>query len=251
LNDRTQERPDAPVPEGMRIYAVGDIHGRFDLLNKMLPLIAGDNEERDEAEVLLVFLGDYIDRGLNSKDVVDRLLAGVGPGIAPVFLKGNHEDLLLNFLDRPETGLDWLHNGGDMTLFSYGVEPSVIQDAFFLSRGGLYTAAAAFQSVLPDDHLQFYRNLRPNFRAGGYFFVHAGVRPGVPLELQAGGDLIWIRSEFLQHRGSFGAVVVHGHTPTPAPEDLHNRIGIDTLAFVTGSLTAVVLEGSRRQFLST
>jgi serine/threonine protein phosphatase 1 len=235
----------------MRIYAVGDIHGQAGLLDEILSIVASDNEAQGEAETLLVFLGDYIDRGLDSKDVVSRLAGGVGPGMAPVFLKGNHEDLLLSFLDRPETGLNWLHNGGDMSLLSYGVEPSVIHDALFLNKAGLEEAAATFRSVLPDDHLQFYRNLRLSFRAGDYFFAHAGVRPGVALDLQAEADLLWIRHEFLHHPGGFGAVVVHGHTPTPAPENLHNRICIDTLAFATGKLTAVALEGSRRRFLST
>jgi serine/threonine protein phosphatase 1 len=241
----------ASVPAGMRVYAVGDIHGRLDLLDELLSLIAADNAERGEAETKLVFLGDYVDRGPNSKGVVSRLLGGFGPGIEPVFLKGNHEDLLLKFLDQPEAGLNWLYNGGDVSLFSYGVEASVIHDAFFLGRAGLVEARADFRKLLPDDHQQFYRNLRLSFRAGGYFFAHAGIRPGVALDQQAEADLMWIRDEFLRHLGGFEAAVVHGHTPTQEPEDLPNRICIDTLAFASGRLTAVGLEGERRWFLST
>jgi serine/threonine protein phosphatase 1 len=242
----------ACVPAGMRVYAVGDIHGRQDLLDQLLPLIADDNARRGDAETVIVFLGDYVDRGPNSKGVVSRLLlGGFGAGIAPVFLKGNHEDLLLKFLDEPETGLNWLHNGGDVSLFSYGVEPALIHRAFSLNLGGLAGLAGAFRTALPEDHLEFYRNLRLSFQAGGYFFAHAGVRPGVALGQQADADLIWIRDEFLQYQGGFEAAVVHGHTPTQTPENLPSRIGIDTLAFASGALTAVALEEERRWFLST
>jgi serine/threonine protein phosphatase 1 len=251
LSIEVSGRSNASVPASMRIYAVGDIHGRLDLLDKILDLIASDCKGRGEAETLLVFLGDYVDRGANSKGVVTRLINGLPPDLTPVFLKGNHENLLLTFLDQPGAGLNWLHNGGDATLLSYGVEPHAIQDAFFLGRAALAETSAAFWTLLPDDHLQFYRSLKPYFRAGGYFFVHAGVRPGVALDLQSEADLIWIREEFLNYPNDFGAVVVHGHTPASAPEVLHNRIGIDTLAFRTGKLTAIALEGSRRWFLST
>jgi serine/threonine protein phosphatase 1 len=244
-------RSNASVPAGKRIYAVGDIHGRLDLLNKIVDLIASDSEGRGEAETLVVFLGDYVDRGPNSKGVVTRLISGPWPDVTPVFLKGNHESLLLAFLDEPEAGLTWLHNGGDAALLSYGVELDLIRHASFREKAALAEACAAFRALLPDDHLQFYRSLKPCFRAGGYFFAHAGVKPGVALDLQIEADLIWIRREFLKYPGDFGAVAVHGHTPVRAPEVLHNRIGIDTLAFLTGKLTAVGLEGSRRWFLST
>jgi serine/threonine protein phosphatase 1 len=251
VNARDNTDSSASVPPGMRIYAVGDIHGRLDLLDELLELIERDSEERPPAETSLVFLGDYIDRGPNSKGVVSRLLSGVGPGFTPVFLKGNHEDLLVKFLDHPQTGAGWLHNGGDSTLISYGLDATAIASAFSLDLAALVDANASFKTLLPAGHLQFYRNLRLSHRAGSYFFVHAGVRPGIALDAQAGTDLIWIRNEFLLHPGSHGAVVVHGHTPARTPDDLPNRIGLDTLAYVTGNLTAVALEGSRRWFLST
>ncbi len=251
LEIEVSTRSNANVPDGMRIYAVGDIHGRLDLLDRILDLIGSDSEGRDKAETVLVFLGDYVDRGPNSKGVVARLISGMPPEVTPVFLKGNHENLLLTFLDKPGAGLSWLHNGGDAALLSYGVEPDLVQDALFLGREGLIEANAAFRALLPEDHLQFFRSLKLCYRAGGYLFAHAGVRPGVALDAQAEADLIWIRDEFLNYPGGFGAVVVHGHSPVWAPEDLHNRIGIDTLAFRTGTLTAVALEGPRRWFLST
>jgi serine/threonine protein phosphatase 1 len=171
--------------------------------------------------------------------------------MTPVFLKGNHEDFLLSFLHDPLSAAGWLYNGGDATLLSYGVEKRVVEYALWQSRAGLREASAMLRAALPGDHLRFYEALELYYRAGGYFFVHAGVRPGVPLEGQSEEDLLWIREEFLAWPGDFGAVVVHGHTPMLTPEDLHNRIGIDTGAFQTGKLTAVGLEGSRRWFLST
>ncbi len=248
---KSSGRTNASVPAGMRIYAVGDIHGRLDLLEEILYVIRYDKARRDKAETTLVFLGDYVDRGPDSKGVVTHLLSELPPDITPVFLKGNHESLLLAFLDEPEDGLTWLQNGGNAALLSYGVEPKIILDALSLGSAGLLEASAAFRTLLPDDHLQFYRSLKLSFRAGDYFFAHAGVKPGVGLDQQTEADLLWIRREFLKYPGDFGAVAVHGHTPVRTPEDLHNRIGIDTLAFLTGKLTAVGLEGSNRWFLST
>jgi serine/threonine protein phosphatase 1 len=230
---------------------VGDIHGRLDLLDQLMDLIQSDAEACGPAETLLVFLGDYVDRGPHSMGVVSRLISGLPEDFAPVFLKGNHEDMLLGFLEEPCSGLNWIYNGGSAALLSYGAAADTVQDAFFLGRAGLLEANAAFRELLPDDHLCFYRSLKTSFRICGYFFAHAGVRPGIPLNRQVEHDLIWIRDEFLSYPGDFGAVVVHGHTPALVPEDRHNRIGIDTLAFRTGKLTAVALEGSRRRFLST
>jgi serine/threonine protein phosphatase 1 len=217
----------------------------------MLEIIGQDSASRDPARTMIVFLGDYVDRGSDSKGVVERLASGLPEDTGVVFLKGNHEDLLLSFLNEPLTGLDWLHNGGEATLMSYGVNAGAINDALWLGRKGLTEAAASFRSLLPDDHLRFFRSLGLSYRAGDYFFVHAGVRPGVALDRQTEEDLIWIRGEFLNYPYDFGAVVVHGHTPARLPQDLHNRIGIDTLAFHTGRLTAAGLDGTRRWFLST
>jgi serine/threonine protein phosphatase 1 len=241
----------ARAPEGLRLYAVGDIHGRLDLLDQMLEIIGQDGASRKPMRTVIVFLGDYIDRGNDSKGVVERLISGLPEDITAVFLKGNHEDLLLSFLEEPVSGLNWLHNGGETALMSYGVDRAAIDDAIWLGKRGLMEAAAQFHSLLPDEHLRFYRSLKLSYRAGDYFFAHAGVRPGVALDRQTEDDLIWIRGEFLNYTYEFGAVVVHGHTPARFPQDLHNRIGIDTLAFHTGKLTAVGLDGARRWFLST
>jgi serine/threonine protein phosphatase 1 len=250
LTIKISPRTNASAPEGVRIYAIGDIHGRLDLLDKMLGLIDSDMSGRKKMDTTLLFLGDYVDRGSDSKGVVSRLIDGLPAGVTPVFLKGNHEDLLLTFLDRSGFGLNWLHNGGDRALISYGIELEVIANAYW-SAAGLTEAAAIFQDLLPESHLNFFRSLRLSHRMGDYFFAHAGVKPGVPLEDQSAEDLLWIRKEFLSHSKTFGAVVVHGHTPSRTPQDLDNRIGIDTLAFHTGKLTAVGLEGVRRWFIST
>jgi len=251
---KTSGWPNASVPEGVRIYAVGDIHGRLDLLERLLDLIQNDSETHRAACTHLVFLGDYIDRGSDSKGVVSRLISEPPHGFSRVCLKGNHEAMLLTFLEDPGASANWLHNGGDEALLSYGVDPGIVQNALYsgrAGRAGLAEANAAFRALLPDDHLLFFRGLECCFRSGGYLFAHAGVRPGVALDCQDESDLIWIRGDFLRHPGDFGAVVVHGHTPAHAPEELHNRIGIDTLAFRSGKLTAVALEGSRRWFIST
>jgi serine/threonine protein phosphatase 1 len=239
------------TPEGLRLYAVGDIHGRLDLLDQMLDIIGQDSASREPARTVLVFLGDYVDRGSDSKGVVDRLTARLPEDTATIFLKGNHEDFLLSFLDEPISGLNWLHNGGEASLMSYGVHAGAISDAIWQGKIGLTEAAALFRSLLPEEHLRFFRSLKLSYRAGDYFFAHAGVRPGVALDQQAEEDLLWIRGEFLNYPYDFGAVIVHGHTPARVPQDLHNRIGIDTLAFHTGKLTAVGLDGARRWFLST
>ena len=235
----------------MRIYAIGDIHGRLDLLESLWHLIERDQKGRREVPVTLVFLGDYVDRGPDSKGVVDRLIRGFPEGFTPIYLKGNHEELLLSFLHDPLPGLNWLRNGGDAALLSYGVDMEPVQRAFWGEPEALAEAAAQFRLLLPEDHLRFFEGLQLFSRMGDYFFTHAGVRPDIPLEQQSEDDLLWIRKEFLASTADFGAVVVHGHTPTRSPQDLRNRIGLDTFAFRTGKLTAAGFEGSRRWFLST
>src|SRR5262249_46091587 len=193
------ERMNASVAEGLRLYAVGDIHGRLDLLDKMLEIIEQDGASREPARTVLVFLGDYVDRGNDSKGVINRLTSGLPEQACTVFLKGNHEDLLLSFLDEPISGLNWLHNGGETALMSYGVNAGTVNDAIWLGHKGLLEAAALFRSLLPDDHLRFYRSLKLSYRSGDYFFAHAGVRPGIALDRQTEEDLIWIRGEFLNY----------------------------------------------------
>ncbi len=241
----------ASAPEGVCLYAIGDIHGRLDLLDMLLASIRDDRETRSEAPVILIFLGDYIDRGPDSKGVVDRLLEGFPAPFSGVFLKGNHEDLLLSFIRDPHPKLDWLRNGGDATLLSYGLDIDTVRLASWGAPQAVAEAAGRFRAALPESHLRFYEGLELSCRLGDYLFVHAGVRPDAPLDAQSEEDLLWIRHEFLDSARDFGAVVVHGHTPARFPQERSNRIGIDTYAVRTGKLTAVGFQGQRRWFIST
>jgi len=227
----------------MRLYAIGDIHGRLDLLERAAAAI-----ERDVAthgsDALTVTLGDYIDRGPKSRQVIDALIANPFP-TPHVALRGNHEVLLESFLADPAVGSHWRRLGGLETLVSYGVPVSG------LMVGKNYDEAAEqLRKVLPPPHLQFIESLRTSFTHGKYFLCHAGVRPGVPLERQTVDDLLWIRDEFLTSTANFGKVVVHGHTPVETPQVLPNRINIDTGAFATGRLTCIVLDESGHRFLT-
>lgn len=233
---------------------MGDIHGRADLLEVLLDRIAADAARHPEdRHRILVFLGDYIDRGASSRGVVERLLQDPLPGVEPDFqtvrLLGNHEEALLDFLDERSDGMDWLGYGGLETLLSYGVPLRGLPDT--PQRAAELRAALA--AAVPANHLAFYRACALHHTVGDYVFVHAGVRPGVALERQHPADLLWIRDEFLRHRGTSlpGKVVVHGHTICDMPQDLGHRVNIDTGAFVSGRLTCLVLRGMRRQFMST
>ncbi len=239
----------ASVPLGHAVYAVGDIHGRADLLETLLRRIAAEAEQHgDDTRRSLVFLGDYIDRGASSREVVERLLHNPLPGFATVRLLGNHEEAMLDFLDGRSDGLDWLSYGGVETLLSYGVPLRGFPDTAQRAAG----LRDALMEAVPEAHLNFYRTCILHHTLGNYVFVHAGVRPGVPLERQSPADLLWIRDEFLRARSPLpGKVVVHGHTICDLPQDLGHRINVDTGAFVSGRLTCLVLRGTRRQFVST
>jgi len=230
------------VPDGHFVAAIGDVHGRLDLLEPLWVKIDALSRLSSCRTRTLVFVGDYIDRGKYSAELVERLLEGF-PGFETVFLKGNHDETLLQFLVDPSVGEAWRNFGGLETLNSYGVT----------HRPGMEWAETrnAFAQALPEKHLQFFKNLKLHVTIGDYLFVHAGLKPYVPLEEQRERDLLWIREEFLDSRANFGRIIVHGHTPTGAPVVKHNRIGIDTGAFMSGTLTALVLEGRNRQFLST
>jgi serine/threonine protein phosphatase 1 len=235
------------VPEGHRVYAVGDIHGRSDLLDRLLGLVTTDIQADTPTQAHLVLLGDYIDRGLDSRGVLDRLSQPAEGPYGTICLKGNHEDSLLRFLDDVSVGHGWLRYGGLATLVSYGIaRPDRMDEATFLDH-----AQEQLRRHLPPRHLAFLHRLKLQVRVGDYQFVHAGVRPGVPLDRQDPDDLIWIRDEFLHSDADYGAVVVHGHSITDEPHIRHNRIGIDTGAFATGRLTCLVLEGETRRFLTT
>ena len=238
------ERVQPEVPPGTRVYAVGDIHGRVDLLRQMHELIHLDAYHRQAPRNVIVYLGDYIDRGTDSPAVLDLLLDAPLPGFISVHLKGNHEDSLLRFLVDPSIGPAWLAYGGAATLLSYGVRPP--DAAAHLPR-----AQHDLAQRLPERHRRFMAGLTPSHSEGDYFFVHAGVRPSVPLEQQIEEDLLWIRDEFLESDAEYGKIVVHGHTITSRPDVRRNRIGIDTGAFASGTLTALVLEGAEWSFLQT
>lgn len=242
--------PRGRTPADMRIYAVGDLHGRKDLLDRMLGMIAADARLSKAPRKLVVFLGDYIDRGPDSRAVIETLAAGP-PATADwadfrwVALSGNHEAMMVRFLDDLDGGAAWLSgsNGGLATLQSYiGDLPQ---------PSGLKTLQELLNRALPADHRRFLTALPANHQEGGYFFVHAGVRPGIPLQHQQRQDMLWIRGEFLGSAVDYGKVVVHGHTITTHPEQRNNRIGIDTGAFFTGRLTTLVAEGEWRGFLAT
>jgi serine/threonine protein phosphatase 1 len=235
------------TPEGERIYAVGDIHGRLDLLRKLHDLIAADAKGADAAVKTIVYLGDYVDRGLDSRGVIDCLMDETPAGLNAVYLKGNHEAVTLEFLDDAAVGEDWLQFGGDATLYSYGVQLAGTAGG----QRNLIDAQLTFRENLPDRHLSFLRSLRSQCLIGDYLFVHAGVKPGVPVAEQRDQDLLWIRGEFLNSKADHGAMVVHGHSISLEGEDKPNRVNIDTGAYATGVLTCLVMDGDKRWKLQT
>jgi serine/threonine protein phosphatase 1 len=247
LGLRRQQLPVAPprAPEGTRVYAIGDIHGRADLLRALHQLIHEDAYERQAPRNVVVYLGDYVDRGPASAEVIDILLDEPLPGFERVHLAGNHEDTIIRFLSDTSVAGMWLEYGGAATLHSYGVKPPAKSDA------ELRRAQEELRESIPERHLRFMRELKLTHCEGDWFFVHAGVKPGVPLEAQQPKDALWIRGEFLGCEDDFGKIVVHGHTVTQEPDVRRNRIGIDTGAFMSGCLTCLVLEGERWSFLQT
>ena len=235
------------APEGSRIYAIGDIHGRADLLALLLDRIRDDTEGAAGLRKVLVYLGDYVDRGTDSFAVAETVISETPKGFEAVHLKGNHEDFLLHFVKDGSLGNSWMKNGGKATLLSYGVD---LRGPPFVPRA-LAAARHDFLSMLPRNHLNFYQGLKISHLEGDYLFVHAGLKPGLPIDAQDEFDLMWIRGEFLDSSIDFGPMVVHGHTTRPLPEVRGNRIGIDTDAFQTGRLTCLVLENNSQRFLHT
>jgi serine/threonine protein phosphatase 1 len=231
---------------GWRAYVVGDIHGRLDLLESILSKIHHDLERRRRRKTLLVFVGDLIDRGPNSSQVLERLRTYRREGVRPAFLLGNHEEVLLRILKGDaELISKWRWFGGSETLQSYGVDPA--------SLSGLTgePAVAAVRNAIPAAHLEFLESFDDSLRFGDFLFVHAGIRPGIEIEQQRQTDLRWIREPFLFDETDHGFVVVHGHTITPRVDVRSNRIGIDTGAYRTGVLTALAIEDSQTWFLDT
>ncbi|MBV9567856.1 MAG: serine/threonine protein phosphatase [Hyphomicrobiales bacterium] len=234
------------LPPGERVYAVGDIHGRADLAAEMQELICAHAARTSRAGVTVVWLGDYVDRGPSTCEVIDLLLGFAAKHPRSIFLLGNHEEALLSFLVDPNDGVHWFRLGGLETLASYGIDIEAFH--FGLSPEDIRDT---FLAALPERHREFLLSLKLSMSIGDFFFCHAGVRPGVDLEAQAPHDLIWIRDEFLNSRNDFGKVIVHGHTPVAEPELRPNRVNVDTGAFATGRLTCAVIEGSDISFLST
>jgi serine/threonine protein phosphatase 1 len=233
------------LPAGLRIYAVGDIHGRLDLLDQLLARIDADLARRPAERPVYVFLGDYIDRGSWSRETIDRLIEH-GETSESVFLKGNHEQLALQCLSDRGLFDQWLRLGGLQTLVSYGVAAETLASARKITE-----LQAAFHGALPQSHFRFFRDLQTSFTSGDFFFAHAGVKPNVELTQQKESDLLWIRGEFLSSSCDFGKVVVHGHTPTREVEVAPNRINIDTGAFATGRLTCLVIDAETLSAIDT
>jgi serine/threonine protein phosphatase 1 len=244
---RKPKRLPPAAPEGVVIYAIGDIHGRADLLRALLQAIM--TEAAGSAErALIVGLGDYIDRGPQSREVIDILidLAAI-KAVDSHFLRGNHDQTLLDFLDDPQNGPAWCDFGGREALMSYGVRAP----AGRATPEAWIEAREALGAALPPAHLAFFRNLRTGLETGDYFFAHAGARPGLPLHLQSDRDLMWIREPFLSDSRAFEKVVVHGHSAGELIHVDHRRINVDTGAYATGQLTAVRLRGTDQAFLYT
>jgi serine/threonine protein phosphatase 1 len=234
------------LPPGLRIYAIGDIHGQIELLELMLSHIEHDLRERPpHGATLEIFLGDYIDRGAHSSSVIELLARGAPSCEERICLRGNHEELLLSFLDDPAQLDLWWANGGAATAMSYGLNSSLRKSV----RSAPLLVHERIAQLIPSDHREFLKSLIWSYRAGDYLFVHAGIRPGIGIEQQYREDLVWIREPFLSSREDFGVRVVHGHTPVETPDVRANRINIDTGAVMTGRLTCLVLEGERLGFI--
>jgi serine/threonine protein phosphatase 1 len=233
------------LPAELRIYAIGDIHGRLDLLNELLARISSDIALRPTVRPLYVFLGDYIDRGSASRETIDRLIEH-GKTHESVFLKGNHELIAIKCLSDRGLFDQWLRLGGLETLVSYGVPAETLANGKQIAE-----LQSAFHGALPQAHFRFFRDLKNSFECGDFFFAHAGVKPNVELSRQKENDLLWIRGEFLTSKDDFGKIIVHGHTPTREIEVGPNRINIDTGAFATGCLSCLVLEGQELSVIDT
>jgi serine/threonine protein phosphatase 1 len=233
-----------PLADGLRIYAVGDLHGRLDLLESMAGLIRADMAERPPERSVEIFLGDYVDRGPQSRGVIDWMLDTPPLTDQRICMMGNHEDMLLAALAGPDGVANWLHNGGDAALASYGLNVRP-----FAGNKDAVRISEDIRDVLPKRHQAFAASLPRMVDFSPYLFVHAGIRPGVPLDAQDQQDLIWIREPFLVSDAEFGRIVVHGHTPVEAPDVRSNRINIDTGAYYSGLLTCLALEGASRRFI--
>ena len=233
------------IPANQRIYCVGDIHGRADLLGRLHQKILIDSE-KFTGKKTVVYLGDYVDRGEQSRQVIELLLSCPLTGFESVFLMGNHEKAMMDFIEYPIATAAWLGFGGREALNSYAIPLAHIPNMREIPE-----LAQQLDNKLPDSHRSFIHATLHSWQCGSYYFVHAGIRPGVALEKQSLEDKLWIRGDFLESTINHGAIIVHGHSITLEPELLPNRIGIDTGAFSTGVLTCLVLEGAEQRLLQT
>ena len=249
LFKKFQKPPKPPVtphvPENHRIYSIGDIHGRADLLEQLHEKIKTDAKTYTGKKTI-VYLGDYIDRGEQSRQVIETLLSNPLEDFNAIHLQGNHEKAMLDFIEYPGAAAAWLTFGGRETLNSYGIPLAHIP-----SKREVAHLARQLDENLPDEHRTFMNNCLESWQCGSYFFVHAGIRPGVALDKQKIEDKLWIREDFLGSTTNHGTIVVHGHSTNLQPELLPNRIGIDTAAFNSGVLTCLVLEGEEQRLLQT
>ncbi|MET0375628.1 MAG: metallophosphoesterase family protein [Rhizorhabdus sp.] len=234
------------MPPGQRWYAIGDIHGCYAELNRLIKSIDDDDTRRGAADTRLLFVGDYVDRGPGSREVIELMMRLDIGEERVVFLMGNHEETLLSAADGNRRAAALLHKmGGRETLLSYGVRALDYDNA---DPAGIIDM---IRTAIPVDHLQWLRKLRLSYEVGDYMFVHAGVRPGVSLDSQLASDLRWIRKEFLDSPADHGRMIVHGHSVSDQIDERANRIGIDTGAYATGKLSAIGIEGTERWFLQS
>jgi serine/threonine protein phosphatase 1 len=235
---------DARGPDDTVVYAIGDVHGRLDLLTRLYDSIAADRKKRAASDWLIVHLGDYVDRGPDSKGVIDFILAAGNDQRRIASVAGNHDLSMLDFLKEGTPDGVFVEYGGKQTARSYGVELD------FSSPKAFAASHAKLVAAVPQSHRDFLQALPYTHVAGDFFFCHAGIRPGIALDAQVPSDLIWIRREFHRHVGLYEKIVVHGHTPVVEPEVMPNRVNVDTGAYASGVLTALVIEGSDKQILS-
>lgn len=243
----TRPLDSARVPDGMRVYAIGDIHGRNDLLGSLLDQIAADDLARGAANTQIIFLGDLMDRGPDSAGVIETAMTLKASGKNVRFLMGNHEEIFVNACRKgdPKVTRFFLRIGGEATLLSY---PIARAEYISLDMEQLTERLA---TLVPESHLQFVEGFEDQIIIGDYAFVHAGIRPGVPLSEQKPSDMRWIREEFVSQRGDLEKVIVYGHTIYEDVDERGSRIGIDTGAYDSGKLTALALEGAERWYLQT
>lgn len=241
LNRPKMNRPPPRTGPEQRLYAIGDIHGRIDLHTALIDQITADAAQSTAKNSVLIYLGDYIDRGPGSDQLIETLSGPPPNGFTAHHMMGNHEEMLLSFYDGLDDGALWLKNGGVETLAAYGCR----------NVDEIETARRDLRANLPAHHLDFMRSLKINHQDGDYLFVHAGLKPGVAIEKQSDKDMKWIRTAFLKSKKDFGKFVIHGHSIEHQPDIHDNRIGIDTGAWRTGVLTCLVLDGADRKFLST